>query len=322
MNELKVFRSGIVALLGKPNAGKSTLLNAITGAKLSAVSPLPQTTRERTAGVYTDDDCQIVFVDLPGLMKPLDRLNEALRDNVFEGISQVDAVLHLTDVADDAPLTEEIAAALARVKSPVILAVNKIDGKRAQVDPGSWAGEKIGAEQKKLYRGIIGISAQTKKNLPELVLQIAKLLPEGPHLYDEDTITDRDLRFLAQEMIREKLFAYLHEELPYATAVLIDEFKERDGAKWFISATIYVERESQKGMVIGKGADMLKKISSAARVDIEKLCDAPVFLELRVKVRENWRKKENDLRFFGYQGKKPKVRKTNKQKRQRTQRGG
>ncbi|MCC6545884.1 GTPase Era [Candidatus Sumerlaeota bacterium] len=306
MNSEKPFRSGIVALLGKPNAGKSTLMNAITGAKLSAVSALPQTTRERTAGVYTDDNCQIVFADLPGLMKPLDRLNETLRDNVLDGITQVDAVLHLVDVGDDRPFPDEMVEALARVKAPVILAVNKVDGKRAQVDAGSWAGEKISAEQRRLYRAIIGISAQAGKNLQELVALIVKLLPEGPHLYDEDVITDKDLRFLAQEMIREKLFLHLHEELPYATAVLVDEFKEREGAKWFISATIYVERESQKGMVIGKGAGMLKRISSAARVDIEQLCDAPVFLELRVKVRENWRKKENDLRFFGYQGKKPK----------------
>lgn len=309
MTETKPFRSGIVALLGKPNAGKSTLLNAITGAKLSAVSALPQTTRERTAGVHTSDDCQIVFADLPGLITPGDRLNETLRDNVLEGIAQVDAVLHLIDVADDKPLPDEIVEALARVKAPVILAVNKIDGKRAQVDAGSWAGERIPAAQRKLYRAIVGISAQTKKNLPELLAQITRLLPEGPHLYDPDVLTDKDLRFLAQEMIREKLFLHLHEELPYATAVLVDEFKEREGAKWYVAATIYVERESQKGMVIGKGAEMLKKISQSARADIERLCDAPVFLELRVKVRENWRKKEHDLRFFGYQGRSRKRRK-------------
>ena len=305
----EAFRTGLVALLGKPNAGKSTLLNALIGTKLSAVSPLPQTTRERLAGVYTDDNRQIVFIDLPGLITPTDRLNEVLLSNVLEGVQDVDAVLHLVDVADEEQLGPEMEAALQRVKAPLLLVINKIDGKRAKTDAGSWAGEKLPPAVRSRYRRVLGISAIEKKGLTPLLDALTEHLPEGPPLYDPESLTDRDLRYLTQEMIREKLFLHLHEELPYATAVLVEEFKEREGEKWFISAMIYVERESQKGMVIGKGGEMLKKISQSARVDIERLCDAQVYLELRVKVREKWRKKDHELEFFGYKARGKKKRK-------------
>lgn len=294
------FRAGFVSFLGKPNAGKSTLLNALTGAKLAAVSGLPQTTRERLSGIVSDDVRQIVFIDLPGLMEPTDRLNEVLRDNVIEGLSGVDAVLHLVDVEDKDPLAPEILRALGRVHLPLVLAVTKLDGHFASVDAHAWAEKHLPQEARERYRKIIGVSARTKKHLTELVEILTGFLPESAPLYDPETLTDRDMRYLSQEAIREKAFMYLHEELPYSVAVLVEEFQERDMGKWYIGATIYVEKDTQKGIVIGHNGEMLKKISQAARRDIEALCDAPVYLDLWVKVREKWRKNEADLKMFGY----------------------
>lgn len=294
------FRSGFVALFGKPNAGKSTLLNQIIGERLAAVSALPQTTRERFQGIYTDESCQIVFVDLPGMIGATDRLNECLRVNVFEGIGEVDVIIHLVDVADDEPINEDVEAALALIRSPMVLAVNKIDGRRANVDAGSWAGERIPASIRNRYSGILGISATRGSGVDELLKMVATKLPEGPPLYDPDILTDRDMRFLAQEMIREQAYKFLHEELPYAIAVEIDEFKERETGKWYIRATLHVERDSQKGMVIGKKGETLKKISQSARKEIERICDAAVFLDLWVKVKPKWRKNDSDLRRFGF----------------------
>lgn len=299
------YKTGFVAFLGKPNAGKSTLLNALVGAKLAAVSALPQTTRERFAGIHSDDERQIIFVDLPGLTLATDRLNECLRLSVLESLNDVDLVVHLIDVADPTPVTKDVEEALSLIKRPMLLVVNKIDGKRAKTDAGSWAGENLSAELRKRYVAIVGISAAERKGLDVLLLEITQRLPEGPPLYDTEIMTDRDLRYLSQEMIREKAFIFLHEELPYATAVQVDEFVEREQGKWYIRATIYVERESQKGMVIGKNGEMLRKISKSAREEIEKICDAPVFLDLWVKVREKWRKNDYDLRMFGFSPPKP-----------------
>jgi len=294
------FRSGFVALLGKPNAGKSTLLNALVGTKLAAVSALPQTTRERCAGIYSDDHRQVVFLDLPGLTEPDDRLNECLRANVMEGLEGVDAVLHLVDVADPDPFPAPMLEVIRRVRMPIVLAVNKVDAKRAKTNAGAWAGENMPPELRACYKRLLAISAVERRGTGELIDVLTELLPEGEPLYDPENLTDRDLRFLSQEMIREKLFLHLHEEIPYATVVQVEEFEERSGEKWFISAMIYVERESQKGIVIGRGGETLKKISTAARGEIERLCEAPVFLELRVKVKEKWRRNDGALRQFGF----------------------
>lgn len=293
------FRAGFAALLGKPNAGKSTLLNRIVGMKLAAVSALPQTTRDKFAGVHTDEQRQIVFLDLPGYVAPTDRLNECLRANVLEGIGEVDVVVHLIDVEDPDPVPQELVAVLQKANVPLVLALNKLDGKRARTDAGSWAGEALSPAVRSLYSTIVGVSAHTGTGIPELLDAIGARLQVGPLLFDPEQTTDRDMRYLAQEMIREKAFLFLHEELPYSTAVLVDEFKEREEGKWYIRATIYVERDSQKGMVIGKGGASLKKISTAARADIEKITGTPVFLELWVKVREKWRRNDADLRMFG-----------------------
>lgn len=288
-----------MAFLGKPNAGKSTLLNRILGEKLAAVSPLPQTTRERFLGIHSEDDCQIVFVDLPGMIGPTDRLNEILRANVLDNLNEVDVVVHLVDVDDPAPLSGDMAEALRAVRTPLLFVLNKLDGKKARVDARSWMGEHLPEGSERNYAAILGVSAREGAGLDELLAEIRQRLPLGEPLYDPESLTDRDMRYLAQEMIREKAYAYLHEELPYATAVLIDDFKERDRGKWYIGATIYVERDTQKGIVIGHRGETLKKISTAARTDIERLCGAPVFLELWVKVRPKWRKNDADLRMFG-----------------------
>ncbi len=294
------FRAGFAALLGKPNAGKSTLLNRIVGAKLAAVSALPQTTRDRFSGIYSDEARQIIFVDLPGMIGATDRLNECLRGNVLESLDDVDVVVHLADVGDPEPYNEDIREALRRTSRPVVLAVNKVDGKRAKTDAGSWAGENCPEDLMGRYARVVGVSALQGGGVEDLLGAIAGHLPKSPPLYDPEMMTDRDLRYLSQEMIREKLFKHLHEELPYSTAVEVDEFHERETGKWYIRATIHVERDSQKGMVIGKGGAMLRRISTEARGEIEALCDTPVFLELWVKVRPKWRKRDADLRRFGF----------------------
>lgn len=299
------FRAGYVALLGKPNAGKSTLLNALVGLKLAAVSPLPQTTRDRLTGIHTDDARQIIFVDLPGMVDASDRLNECLRENVLEGVREADAILHLVDVDDPEPVTPDLRVVLLQGRVPVVLAVTKLDGKRSSVDPACWVGERLPPDLRARYRAVVGVSATGRKGLDGLLAALTELLPESPLLFDAEQTTDRDLRYLAGEAIREKAFLFLQNELPYAIAVQIEEFREQAGEKWFISASIIVERESQKGIVIGAKGDMLRRIGSAARRDIEELCEAPVFLELYVKVRERWRQNDLMLRQFGLRPPKP-----------------
>ncbi len=293
-------RAGFAALLGKPNAGKSTLLNHILGEKLAAVSALPQTTRERLFGIHSEEHSQIVFVDLPGVLEPADRLNECLSENVRSGVKDVDLIVHLVDVADPEPLTPPVERLLRTMRCPAVLALNKLDGKRARTDAGSWAGEKLPLDIRNRYAAILGTSAKEGHGVPELLAAIRGLLPEGPPLYDPEMLTDRDLRHLAQEMIREKAFLHLHEELPYAVAVEVREFQEREAGKWYIAADLYVERESQKPIVIGRKGETLRRISSEARRDIERLCQAGVYLELWVKVRPKWRKRDADLRRFGF----------------------
>jgi GTP-binding protein Era len=305
MSSKPTFRAGMIALFGKPNAGKSTLLNAIVGTRLAAVSALPQTTRERLHGIFSDDNRQLVFIDLPGLAAPSDRLNECLRQNLLEGLEGVDAVVHLVDVNDTEPYTPDVQAVLAAITVPVVLVLNKLDGKRARTNIGSWCGEVVPPEVAARYAHTVGVSAKESLQLPALLDLLTTYLSGDMPLYDPEQLTDRDLRYLSQEAIREKVFLYLHEELPYSVAVEIDEFSERERGKWYIRATIHVERDSQKGIVIGRGGEMLRKISAAARVEIEKLTEEAVFLDLWVKTRDKWRKNDNDLRMFGFKPPKP-----------------
>lgn len=289
-------RSGFAAILGRPNAGKSTLLNALIEEKISIVSHKPQTTRDRIRGILSRDDFQIVFIDTPGIIEPRDRLNEALMVNVEEALEGIDVALHLIDITDKPALTKAERDVVARIPCPRFLVPTKMDLAPKGFHLADWVKQLNPGH----CEGAFPVAASTGDGLEELIEGIRHRLPLGPPLFDPEQLTDRDLRFLAAEAVREKVFDYTGQELPYATAVTIDEFREHEGNKTFIAATIHVERDSQKGMIVGKGGQMVKKISQAARQNIEALMDEGVFLELRVKVRKNWRKRDPDLRMFGY----------------------
>jgi GTP-binding protein Era len=304
------FRSGFVALLGEPNVGKSTLMNALLDFKVSIVSSKPQTTCDRVTGIYTDDACQIAFLDTPGIMEPRDRFNEALRDTALESLDNADVVCHLIDAGQPHYLPPAASKALTAGRRPVILVINKSDRVPAlaplteEADSArrrEAAAHLPGASfDLSLYEDIRFVSALERRGLGALTAVLRELLPVGPLLYDPDQPTDANLRFLASEIVREKVLSFLEEEVPYAVAARTEEFVERPEAKHFVRVVIYVEHESQKGIVIGNGGEMLRRIGGAARPEIEALADHPVYLELWVKVRHNWRKRESDLRDFGY----------------------
>lgn len=302
------YRAGFASILGRPNAGKSTLMNALVGEKIAAVSGLPQTTRDRIHGILSRDDFQIVFVDLPGLVEASDKLNEALRKNVIEGLDGVDVVVHLVDPSMPDPVGEDMASIVAAVRSPIVFAVSKIDKTEGSFDARKYAESLAPVVDASRYVDFVAVSARSGVGTEQLVAAVAKRLPVGEPLFDPDDMTDRDMRFLAAELIREKVFHLTHEEVPYSTAVTIDAFEERKHGKWYVAASIHVERESQKGVVLGKGGAMLKRIGQSARADIERLADHEVFLELHVKVTPDWRRSEARLREFGYGQKKNKKR--------------
>ena len=285
------FRSGFVAVAGKPNVGKSTLINRLIGAKVAIVTHKAQTTRDRVLGILSTPDYQIVFVDTPGLIEPRNRFNHCLMDEARAGVRDVDLLLHLVDARDPEPFSEEVSQALADCPARKFLVINKIDvvHKPRELDPAAAA-----------YAETFSISALQGDGVDNLLRRTVEVLPEGPHYYDEDTLSDRDERFHVAEIVREKVFLRMAEEIPYGAAVIIDEFQEREHGKTFIRAVVYVEHDSQKGMIIGKGGRALKAIGAAARPEIEELIGCPVYLELWVKVRKNWTKKDNDLRFLGY----------------------
>ncbi|MCX7625654.1 MAG: GTPase Era [Candidatus Sumerlaeaceae bacterium] len=289
------FKSGFVAILGKPNAGKSTLLNALVGERLSIVSEKPQTTRDRIAGILTTEQHQIVFLDTPGIIVPRDKFNEALVDRVDEAIEDADVLYHLVDAMDTDPPNERLREALqqANVRAR-FLVLNKID----KLAPKDAESIPPGVDVRS-YDRVFRISALLKQGLDELLSATVDCLSEGPLYYDPDQLTDRDERFFAAEAVREKIFLYTGEEIPYAVFTKVESFEERPD-KDFIRVVIYVERESQKPIIIGKGGQLLKRIGTEARCDIEKLTGRPTYLELWVKVRKNWRKNESDLRNFGF----------------------
>jgi len=296
------FKSGYVAIVGKPNAGKSTLLNRIVGEKLAIISRKPQTTRDSLIGILSREDAQIVFVDTPGIIEAKNLLNSCLIDAASDAARDVDLIYHIVDITDSRPETPAVKKILQEAKAPRFLLANKIDRL-----PGKFKIEDFPRfENLDSYQAVFGISALTGQNLQPLLERTLDTLPEGPMYYDPEMLSDRNLRFLTAEIVREKTFELLGQELPYSVAVQVEEYKERSEGKFYIRAVIYVERDSQKGMVIGGGGRMLKKIGSLARPDIEKLAGHPVFLDLWVKVRKNWTKKETDLRFFGYYPRKKK----------------
>lgn len=290
--------SGFVAIVGRPNVGKSTLLNTILGQKVTIVSDKPQTTRNRIQCVWTTDTSQVVFLDTPGFHRPQDRLGEVMVEAAQEAIEEVDAVLFLVDGPSGPGRGDRIVAAkLAKVDTPVLLVVNKLDAvpkeQRAAVIDGF---RELGS-----FASVHGISALSGEGVPELCQQILAHLSEGPKYYPDDWVSDHPERFVVAELIREKVLQLTRDEVPHATAVEVERM-ERDEERGLvrIDATVYVERESQKGIVIGKGGAMLKEVGTRAREDIERLLGSPVFIQLWVKVRRDWRERESALRELGY----------------------
>lgn len=293
------FKSGYVAIIGRPNVGKSTLLNALMGEKLAIISDKPQTTRNRIQCVYTDEESQIVFLDTPGMQKGRNKLGDYMEKVTLDTVKDVDVVLWLVDESTsmgkwDQFLLEELKKLK---KIPKIAVLNKSDLLTAE--EGIRLYEKFVAMD--VFAGVCPLSAKENRGVKELIETIQALLPDGPQYFPEDTITDQPVRFIAAEIIREKALHYLDQEIPHGIAVEINEMKERKkGEIMYVSATIHCERDSHKGIIIGKGGRKLKGIGKAARIEIEKLLGTQVHLELWVKVSKDWRDKENAVRRFGY----------------------
>lgn len=293
-------KSGYVALVGRPNAGKSTLLNRLIGTKLVAVTPRPQTTRNRIFGIYDREDAQIILQDTPGLLDPSDPMHEFMMREAVRALEDSDVVVWLIDsIKGVTPREHAIAEkVLSNVRSPMIIAFNKIDSvpldKRAALIRG-LEGLKFASEPRIEY-----MSALDGSGVNELLEVILESLQPGPKFFPPDQLSDRATRFFVEEIIREKAFIHTYEEIPYSLAVQVESMKERENGVTAIQATIHVERDSQKGMIVGKKGSMIKTIGSEARLEIEALLGNRVFLEIFVKVSENWRKKRNRLREFGY----------------------
>lgn len=295
---MTVTKSGYAALIGRPNVGKSTLLNALLGEKVSIISPKPQTTRWQILGIKTFEDAQIVFVDTPGINREQKRaINRYLNRLASHVLQDADVIVFLIDAVSFRGEDEMVLEKLKHTNKPVILAINKIDllKDKAELLP------VIERMQKKYaFRQIVPISALDEDNLAALQTQIAKLLPPGPMLFPDDQVTDKSIRFRAAEIIREKIIQTTEEEIPYAISVEIEELKQ-EGEITEINAVIWVERQGQKIIIIGKKGAHLKKIGMRARLEIEKLIGTKVFLRLWVKIKENWTDDDRALRRFGYE---------------------
>ena len=292
------FKSGFVTLVGRPNVGKSTLMNHLIGQKIAITSRKPQTTRNRIQTVYTSEEGQIVFVDTPGIHKAKNKLGQYMVTVAERTLSEVDVVLWLVEPTTFIGAGEKhIAQQLRKVKTPVILVINKID----TVKPEEVAESILAYKDVCDFAEIIPCSALKGRGQDELIHAIFKYLPYGPQFYDEETVTDQPVRQIAAELIREKALRSLNEEVPHGLAGVIDQMKERaDGSIVDIDASIVCERDSHKGIVIGKNGAMLKKIGSQARPEIEALLDCKVNLKLWVKVRKDWRDSELMMKNFGY----------------------
>ncbi|MFP3984202.1 MAG: GTPase Era [Desulfurivibrionaceae bacterium] len=278
-------KTGLIAMIGPPNAGKSTLLNQLLGQKISIVSPKPQTTRNRIMGVVNGEGCQMVFLDTPGIHQARSLLNREMVQNALNSLTGIDLIIFMIDISFPNP--EKLKGVLQELKKsdkPVLLLVNKID----LIDKNKLLPILKAYNDFFPFHALLPVSALAGEGMEKIKEEIIPLLPEGPPLFPEDTPTDVNEHFIASEMIREKIFLLTHQEVPYSTAVIIDLFQEEEGQPVTIHATIYLERSSQKGIVIGQKGSMLKKIGTAARKDIQKMLGTRVVLNLWVKVKKEW----------------------------------
>ena len=290
-------RCGLVAIVGRPNVGKSTLLNALVGQKISITSNKAQTTRHRITGVRSEGDAQFVFVDTPGFQtRHGNALNRTLNRTVRSVLSDVDVVLFVVEAGKFTPADAQVLALLPEDK-PVLLIANKLDELKRRDYVLPWLASM---REKRGFPEFVPLSATRESDVTRLLAVVAPHLPQQPWFYDQDMLTDRSERFLASELIREKLFRLTGDELPYESTVVIDKFEEECNLRR-IAATIVVEREAHKGMIIGDGGERLKRIGSEARQELERLMDCKVFLELWVKVRAGWASNEEHLRSYGYE---------------------
>ncbi|SET41122.1 GTP-binding protein Era [Natronincola peptidivorans] len=294
-----VFKSGFVTIVGRPNVGKSTLMNRVIGEKIAIMSDKPQTTRNKIQSIYTENDFQIIFIDTPGITKPKHKLGDYMLRAARETLGEVDVILFVVDDslsigAGDAHIIEE----LKMIKTPVILAINKID--KITQEQFNQIYEKY--KTMDIFSDIVGISALEGAHLQVLIDKIIDFLPEGPQYFPGDMITDQPERVIVAEIIREKILHYTHEEVPHGVAVETAMMKKREGKDIVdIHATIYCEKKSHKGIIIGKQGRKLKGVGKSAREDIEKLLGSKVYLELWVKIKEDWRNNQNTLKTLGYE---------------------
>ena len=293
-----MFKSGFVSIVGRPNVGKSTLLNKILGEKVAIVSSKPQTTRTKITGVHTEEDAQFVFIDTPGIHTAQNKLGEFMNKTVQQATSDVEVVLYMADITQgNGEREKQTIEGLHMEGAAVFLVINKID----LVQKGKILPFIAMCNQLYDFKEIIPISAQKGEGVVKLLSVIKKYLPEGPKYFPDDTLTDQPERVIVAEMIREKLFRLMNDEIPFGTAVEIEKMVYDEARNLTsISGVIHCEKASHKGMIIGKQGSMLKRVGSDARRDIERLLGTKVFLELWVKVEENWRNKNSDLRNFGY----------------------
>lgn len=293
-------KSGFIAITGRPNAGKSTLLNRIIGEKVAIVSSKPQTTRTKILGVYTEKDLQLVLIDTPGIHKPHNKLGKRMEKYIYTATQDIDALVYVVDCNikdDEIELEKESLGGLKTAGIPVILAVNKIDTKqRLELLPVL---DKL--QNMYDFEAIVPISAKEGENMPELFEKLKECVNGGPKFFPDDVITDQPERQIVSEYIREKALRLLNKEIPHGIAVEIERMKRCDNGTYEILAAIYCEKQSHKGIIIGKGGAKLKQIGQQARVDIEKFLDSKVYLELWVRVKEDWRNKENFITDIGFE---------------------
>ena len=289
-------RAGFVNIIGNPNVGKSTLMNALVGEKLCIVTAKAQTTRHRIMGIVNGEDWQIVYSDTPGILKPNYRLQQNMRNFVDPAIGDADVILYVTDTVEKGDKNSEYIEKLRKLDCPVIVAVNKIDisDQKKVVELMGWWQEQLPKAQ------VFPVSAREKFNLESIFDAVLEKIPYAPAWFDKDAFTDRNLRFFASEIIREKILLNYDQEIPYSCEVVVEAFKEGE-QRYEISAVIYVMRDSQKGILIGKGGSALKKLGTEARLEMEEFFQKKVYLSLYVKVDQDWRTSRRELRKFGYE---------------------